>query len=618
MASSKPRPKMIDAKKKVIKAIGMGKSVPEAMDLVGRKRRIYEIWRHDDLEFRTAIDQIRQLRGLDMETKRARQVTGFAEFRSKFLGMQTFTHQRQWINLIEGKTLGTSNLHKSIRYEPGDPNFILINCPPEHSKTVCLSIDYPTYLIASDPSQRIIICSETQKRAKEYLYGIKQRLTHPRYHDLHMAYGPADGFKATADSWREDLIYLGSELRDSPEKDPTVQAIGIGGQIYGARATVIILDDVVVLQNAHTYEKQLKWIQQEVLTRLGPGGRLIVAGTRVDAIDLYRELRNPDRYPEGKSPWTYLAQPAVLEFAEKPKDWKTLWPRSDHPWPGLKDKPDKDGLYPRWSGQHLHHRRGLLDARTWSMVYQQAETSEDAIFDPAIVRACVNGNRTVGPLSRENRYHRDEGMDGLYVVCGMDPAMAGDTAAVAYALDLRNHRRYVLDNHRMTAPSPQKIRDLIMTWTDRYHPQAWVIEKNAFQLFLTRDEEIRSYLASRGVIMREHYTGRNKLDPDFGIASLAPLFEQQLIELPSTHNHEATKALVEQLVTWAPGVKPTLLTQDLPMALWFAELVAREVVDARTAHTKQHRDSKFVPRYRRREQAVIRLDEYLAAKEAVA
>jgi hypothetical protein len=167
----------------------------------------------------------------------------------------------------------------------------------------------------------------------------------------------------------------------------------------------------------------------------------------------------------------------------------------------------------------------------------------------------------------------------------------------------------------MTAPSPQKIRDLIMGWTERYSPQTWVIEKNAFQLFLTRDEEIRSYLASRGVIMREHYTGSNKLDPDFGVASVAPLFTEQLIELPSRHKHEATKALVEQLVTWAPGMRPKDLKQDLPMALWFAELIAREIVDARNIYTKQHRPSRFVPRYARRNQVVVRLDDYLAGRE---
>ncbi len=131
------------------------------------------------------------------------------------------------------------------------------------------------------------------------------------------------------------------------------QALGIGGQIYGARADLIILDDCVTLSNSGEYEKQIRWIQQEVLTRIGPTGKLLIVGTRVDPIDMYRELRTNDRYPEGKSPWTYLAMPAVLEFDENPENWVTLWPRSDRPWSGDPVDPDEDGFFPRWDGTRL-------------------------------------------------------------------------------------------------------------------------------------------------------------------------------------------------------------------------------------------------------------------------
>ena len=32
--------------------------------------------------------------------------------------------------------------------------------------------------------------------------------------------------------------------------------------------------------------------------------------------------------------------PAVLEFAEDQKDWKTLWPKSDRPWQGSDEEAD--------------------------------------------------------------------------------------------------------------------------------------------------------------------------------------------------------------------------------------------------------------------------------------
>ena len=68
----------------------------------------------------------------------------------------------------------------------------------------------------------------------------------------------------------------------------------------------------------------------------------------------------------------------------------------------------------------------------------------------------------------------------------------------------------------------------------------WRVEKNAFQIMLTRDPEIRSFLAARGVLLAEHYTGNNKRDPDFGVASMSVLFDgwaegTALIDIPSPH-----------------------------------------------------------------------------------
>ncbi len=104
---------------------------------------------------------------------------------------------------------------------------------------------------------------------------------------------------------------VGDELRESSEKDPNLEAVGIGGQIYGKRADMIIVDDAVTLKNANEFEKQIRWLTQDVRSRLNPTGKLIVVGTRVSAVDLYKELRNPDRYPGGLVPWKYLAMPAL-------------------------------------------------------------------------------------------------------------------------------------------------------------------------------------------------------------------------------------------------------------------------------------------------------------------
>jgi len=608
-----------DAKKRLLALIEDGITVEDACRAVGKSVKSYEYYRASDPQFKEAIDLLRVIskrKGVIAEEDAA---ISFEEFRSRYLNSKTFPHQRNITSLLEDGE--PAWLHGNMTYEDGFKNYVLVNMPPEHAKSMTVSIDYVTYRIVTNPNVRIKLVSKTQAMAKEFLYAIKQRLTSPQWAELQRRYAPVEGFKATAEKWTQDAIYL---ERDSGEKDPTVQALGIGGQIYGARADLIILDDCVTLANANEYEKQLRWIQQEVLTRVGPTGKILVVGTRVDPMDLYREMRNPERYPDNKSPWTYLAMPAVLEFKDDPKDWVTLWPKSDRPWDADDTPMDEEGLYPRWSGEHLRKRRGLIDPKTWAMVYQQQDVESSAIFSPECVRGSVNGYRPIGPMQPGSPGYPD-GLGDQYIVASMDPAMSGDTFSVVMAGDRTTGKRYLLEASRMPAPTPAQIRDLIKSWTEKYRPKVWVIEKNAFQLFLTQDEEINRFLSSRGIRLVQHYTGNNKMDAEFGVASMAGLFGSvdnqgkhvrgsNLLELPRTDN-EHIKALIEQLITWSAGTKNK---QDGPMALWFAETQMRDYINQSGAYGGSFVKNPFVTRGDLAKRRVVNLEEYAQLQEKLA
>ena len=607
-----------DAKARILALIEDGVTVEDACRAAGKSVKSYEYYRASDPQFKEAIDLLRVLQKRGGRIDDADKSISFEDFRSRFLNSKTFDHQRNITSLLEEGE--PAWLHGNMKYEKGFKNYILVNMPPEHAKSMTVSIDYVTYRIVTNPNVRIKLVSKTQAMAKEFLYAIKQRLTSPQWAELQRRYAPAEGFKATADKWTADSIYL---ERDSGEKDPTVQALGIGGQIYGARADLIILDDCVTLANAGEYEKQLRWIQQEVLTRVGPTGKILVVGTRVDPMDLYREMRNPERYPDNASPWTYLAMPAVLEFKDDPKDWVTLWPMSDRPWDADDTAPDENGLYPRWSGEHLRKRRGLIDPKTWAMVYQQQDVESTAIFAPDCVRGSVSGMRSIGPLIPGAPGH-PASLNDQYIVCSMDPAMSGDTFSVVLAGDRTTGKRYLLEASRMPAPTPQQIRDLIKTWTDKYRPRVWVIEKNAFQLFLTQDEEINRHLASRGIRLVQHYTGANKMDAEFGVASMAGLFgsvdnqgkhmKNNLLELPRADN-EHIKSLIEQLITWSAGTKNK---QDGPMALWFAETQLRDYINQAGAYGGTFVKNPFATRNQLAQRKVVNLEEYQQLQEKLA
>jgi hypothetical protein len=198
--------------------------------------------------------------------------------------------------------------------------------------------------------------------------------------------------------------------------------------------------------------------------------------------------------------------------------------------------------------------------------------------------------------------------------------MAGNTAAVVMGVDRTTRKRWVLEvfNHTTT---PDDIRDLMKDWTVKYGIHEWRVEKNAFQIMLTQDRDIRQFLASRGCVLKEHFTGNNKWDVDFGVASMRDLFGTwvpetsgrghrhvvpPLIEFP-TRASEPMKAMAEQLVTWYPEAPKSQKT-DTVMALWFCEIRARELTDE--GFGKAFWDNPYAPERLLDKREVIDLDTY--------
>ena len=598
------------AKATILELLEKGFTIADACKVAGRSVKSYEGYKANDFEFRKQVEVIRAIAQRKGSVLPEDAQISFEEFRLKYLNSKTFPHQMNMIDLLEDRE--PSWLHPAMVYEPGEPQSILINIPPNHAKSTTVTLDYVTYRICLDPTIQIKIVSKTQSKASEFLHAVKQRLTSDLFPELLKRFAPTEGFKATSDKWTSTQIYL---ARESANPDPTVEALGIGGHLYGARADLIILDDCVTLGNAREYDKQMRWIQQDCITRLGPTGKLLVVGTRVDPIDLYKELRNDSRYVEGDSPWTYLSMPAVLEFDEDPDKWVTLWPRSDEPWKNDKSEPGADGLYPRWDGNRLKKLRSKLEAHTWAMVYQQQDVSSEAIFLKEAVQGSIDGMRASGILQKNAPGHPNLESDP-YVICSMDPAMSGDTFTIAYAGDHKTQQRYIMETSKMTALTPAKIREIIFSWTDKYRPKVWVIEKNAFQLFLTQDEQINQFLATRGIRLVQHYTGNNKMDIEFGVASVSPLFGHvdglgrhmgdNLIHLPRADN-ESVKALIEQLVTWSPGTRNK---SDGPMALWFAETQMRQFLTQTGIYQTTVVRNPFTTRLDNSKRRSVNLDEW--------
>lgn len=602
----------LEAKEIVLQKRAAGMAVKEAMAVVGRSYETWRDWRKTDPKFRQRADKIGE--ALKRGDVAKSDVPDFPDFSEQFLGLKLPQQHMRIYDVIQGRR--PRDMYESMQYQPGawPGRYMLINIPPDHAKSTTWTVNYPVWLIAQNPDIRIGIVSKSQTMAKKFLGQIKFYLQNASlYPELHAAFAPEGGWrsedKGDGLSWRENMIYV--KGRTQAEKEPTVEALGIGSHLYGTRFDLIILDDVEDMASAGQFEQHADWIGQEVFNRLHPEhGRLLVLGTRVGVMDVYRKLRDDARTEAAEPFYTYFAQPAILEGETgHSSEWKVLWP----------ERLDAKKV--------ARAKAAMTDPRRFTFVYQQRDVSEHATFPAEAVNASINRMRQHGPLSPGAPTQRPQGMQGLYVVGSWDPASsAGNNAFIVAGTDKVSKKRWILDVWNKKGAVPRETIQLLKDWTVKYGIHEWRIEKNAVQQFITQLPEIRDFLTGNGARLVEHQTTGNKWDPTMGVeGTLVPLFMScvddiegrltaktggGLIELPSPRTCPAVDKLAEQLKQWEPENKK--LVQDLVMALWFAELGMRQYLRGGLG-SQTHAQSKFVSRGHLARRGVYRFDSAGAA-----
>jgi hypothetical protein len=450
-----------EAKAKVLAALQDGLKVAEAMRLVERSEETYRDWMKKDPEFKAQVATIRAVRASG-DAGRI-EVPDFETFCRDWLKQPLFPHQLRILDVIEGRE--PRDLHQNMTYEPGYSDRIIVNVPPEHAKSTTFTVNYAVWRIHKDPSVRIVIISKGQTWPRTSCTRSRPSSPARQYREMHMRFAPDGGWKDPDGSWSADRIYVQGKQDQGGDlqKDPTVQTIGLKGTIYGRRADLIILDDIADTKNAREVDFQLRLINRDIDSRLPSeqegGGLLLVLGTRVAPMDIYRTLTDM-RDGDDRRVWTYFRQPAVLDYGDgDSKTWETLWPE-------------------KWNGPSLSRRRR---DNGWNLIYQQLDIDDDMVFKAEAVNAAVNGLRFPGPMTEAGRGHRVGGMSGLYVVGGLDPANTGAHCHVVSGLDRDTGKRWIwTDSTRRNCPPAQR-NEAIKRLTETYGIHEWVIETNAYQ-----------------------------------------------------------------------------------------------------------------------------------------
>lgn len=605
-----------EAKEIVLAKRAAGVSVKDAMQAVGRSYETWKDWRKNDATFKDRADKINA--ALQSGDKATSEVPDFPEFCERYLYQALPHHHLRAWDVLNGRE--PRDLRDSMEFQRGAGDAddetvqVIMNFPPEHAKSTVWGVQYAAWRIAKDPNVRIAFISNGQNLTKKFLFELKEILDRPdMYPELHAAFAPTGGWRSTDKAeglaWRENMIYVRG--RTKRMKDPTVEALSMGSRIYGTRFDVMILDDIEDENTASQYEAHGATIGQTIYSRLDKKtGVLLVLGTRVAVMDIYRHLRDNAKDEFDRPFYTYFAQPAVLDGYPGPSaDWEVLWPEHMPPRSIAKAK------------------ASMPDPRRFEFVYQQSDVSDEATFPAECVDGAVNQRRFHGVMTPGAPGHRREGNQGLYVVASWDPASsAGCNAMIVMGVDKREGigaHRWVLDVWNKRGAVPRITIQLLKDWTVKYSVNEWRIEKNAVQQFITQLPEIRDFLTAHGARLVEHQTTNNKWDPIMGVeGTLVPLIlpcaeeiGDRLVAVPSgtgpicfpaPRRNPNVKTLTEQLKRWDADNKKQV--QDLVMALWFAELGVRQYLRGGLGQ-QTHTKSKYVSRGAIARRGVYRFDQ---------
>lgn len=436
---------------------------------------------------------------------------------------------------------------------------VLVNVPPEHSKTTNGTVFTSVYDIVRDPNIQMAVVSAGEDLAKDIVGQIQMFLEDPAIYEgaagnLIDEWGPFNDGLVT---WTQKQMVVAG--RRSAEKEPTMRAFGINSKIYGRRLHRIVCDDIADLDNNDTPEKvdrQFRKVTSILDSRVGGNGRLHVIGTRVAANDVYSRLLGLEGY-------TVIRHPCILSYDEG----RTLWP----------DHID--------FAEALRRKGRTATPELFELIYQNSDMmTEGATFTREQLDRC-HDERALGQLPSTP----------VTLIVGVDPAghgkQAGFTAMVLLGVDSGGYR-HLVDLVNVRSMSQPQMQAQIFDWVSRYRPRSLRYEAVALQSQIFETREFREHLSAFGTRMDQHRTNSKggvagKWDPHWGVETMSVSFHNQMVSLPwgDAKAKRMVGQLEEQLMRFPMDGAPT----DLLMAYWIADTGCRLALERGSLQRFQNR-----------------------------
>jgi predicted phage terminase large subunit-like protein len=160
-----------------------------------------------------------------------------------------------------------------------------------HGKSLMVSV-FVTWLLVNNPNIRIIIVSDTDRKATMFLKKIKTIIeTSPIIKEHY-------GNLVSKTNWTDHSFTLNT--RDEVFTEPSCLAVGAGsGQITGMHANRIFIDDAVSFSSSRSQlqkDRDKDWFKTSLIPVLLSSGSISCVGTRYSPDDLYDMIINDLHY----------------------------------------------------------------------------------------------------------------------------------------------------------------------------------------------------------------------------------------------------------------------------------------------------------------------------------
>jgi len=478
--------------------------------------------------------------------------------------------------------------------------------PVEHGKTHVAGILTTLWQIGRNHNLTGAIVSKTQDQAKKTLNAIRHTIESSV--EYHLVFPDVKRSTKEGDPWTQTAITV---ERKGGGKDPTLHAYGVDSPaITGSRLAWIICDDLLCEENTATPEQREKvriWFHKYVLSRLLPGGTIIMINSAVHPEDLLHDLEKlgwptmrMDAYGGIQFSGTTFgldgeAGEDLVESSEPGSDECVLTKVKGEP------DPDRRVLFPaRFTLKRLEELRTTTLPIVFAANYRSiCRDDESAMCKEEYIEKCKALARKIGlhaPVRGKNEAHDGYQFTGAYPVFhGVDLAVKKgekrDYVSI-FTLELRDFPehgvagvRVVLDVEFGQWPGPEIVRKIIARY-DRYGGEV-IVEDNGAQAY------IRQFTLEQrtDLLCVPYVTTATKHHAEYGVPGIFGEMSQGAWALPNLPNGQVPYRGIARFIHECLYYEPDKHTGDVLMSSFFARERARKFQAAMMGGGKGRRGS---------------------------